>query len=473
MTTRRDATGKNGRRTIDRRLFLPGRGHWILAAFFVAACSRTLLGQGVTEFNVPYGTTLPRGIAAGADGNIWFADYLGYAIVRMTPAGVFTKFPTLTFDATPVGVTLGPDGNIWFTEYLNNNVARITPKGTMTEFPLPCVNPPYCFESNGPAGITVGPDGNLWIAEAAGKIGRMTTTGAATNFDIPSSKGVPVSIAAGADGNLWFTENYANKIGRITTAGTVTEFPVQTANSTPTGIASGPDGNLWFTEQAGNKIGRITPSGVITEFPIPTAATLSSAIVAGTDGNLWFTESFVNKIGRITTAGVITEFPLPAFTGAFSNGIALGSDSDLWLTRTSATTGRITRFTQPASNASFFTLTPCRLVDTRNSPGPDGGPALAAGRDRAVTLAGGCGIPSGATAVAVNVTVTGATAGGHLTAYPARTSLPPTSTISYSPGQTRANNSIFSLGAGGAVEIHCAQAAGSVQFILDVTGFFK
>jgi streptogramin lyase len=472
MTTRRYAAGSNGRRMTLRRLFLPERGHWTVAAFVFAACSRILLGQAVKEFNVPYSTTLPRGIAAGADGNIWFADYLGYAIVRMTPAGVFTKFPTLTFDATPVGVTLGPDDNIWFTEYLNNNLARITPTGTMTEFPLPCVNPPYCFESNGPAGITVGPDGNLWIAEASGKIGRITTAGAATNFDVPSSKGNPVGIAAGADGNLWFTENFANKIGRITTAGKVTEFPVHTANSTPTGIASGPDGNLWFTEQNGNKIGRITPSGVITEFLIPTPATLASAIVAGPDGNLWFTESFVNKIGRITTSGVIAEFPLPAFTGAFSNGIVLGPDGNLWLTRASATAGRITRFTPPASATSFNTLIPCRVVDTRNPTGPNGAPALQAGKDRTFTLAGACGIPSNAAAVAVNVTVTGATAAGHLTAYASGTTLPSTATISYSAGQTRANNAIFSLG-GGAVEIHCAQASGSVQFILDVTGYFR
>src|SRR5262249_9769732 len=153
------------------------------------------LGQAVKEFNVPYATTDPRGIAAGADGNLWFADYLGFAMVRMTPAGVFTKFPTLTFDAVVVGATLGPDGNVWFTEYLHNKVGRITPNGTMTEFPLPCVNPPYCFESNGPYGITVGPDGNLWIAEVAGKIGRMTTAGSATNFDVPSSQGKPINIA--------------------------------------------------------------------------------------------------------------------------------------------------------------------------------------------------------------------------------------------------------------------------------------
>ena len=43
----------------------------------------------------------------------------------------------------------------------------------------------------------------------------------------------------------------------------------------------------------------------------------------------------------------------------------------------------------------FNTLTPCRLVDTRES-----GPALAAGSDRTFTLLGLCGIPSPARALA-------------------------------------------------------------------------
>lgn len=472
MITRRDATGSTGRRTSGRRLVLPERGHWILVGLFIAASSGILLGQGVKEFDVPYGTTSPRGIAAGTDGNIWFADYLGQAIVRLTPAGVFTKFSVPTTYSSPMGATLGPDGNIWVTDYLYNRVDRVTPAGTVTEFPLPCVNPPLCFSSSGPLGIVDGPDGNLWIAEAAGKIGRATTSGTVTNFDIPSSQGAPASIAAGADGNLWFTESYANRIGRITPTGNVTEFPVPTAYSTPSGMAAGPDGNLWFTEQGSNQIGRITTSGVITEFPISTAGVLPTAIAAGPDGNLWFTE-LGNDIGRITPTGDITEFPLPAFSSAFGMGIVLGRDGNLWLTRTNATAARITRFTPPASAENFYTVTPCRVVDTRNPTGPHGGPALQAGNDRLFTLAGACGIPSNAAAVAVNVAVTGGTASGHLTAYPAGTSLPPTSTISYSAGQTRANNGILSLGTGGAVEIHCAQASGSIEFILDVNGYLR
>ena len=61
--------------------------------------------------------------------------------------------------------------------------------------------------------------------------------------------------------------------------------------------------------------------------------------------------------------------------------------------------------------ADFFTLTPCRALDTRQPVGPQGGPALAAGAQRAVTLAGFCGLPATAVAVAVNLTVVAPAAG--------------------------------------------------------------
>ena len=118
-------------------------------------------------------------------------------------------------------------------------------------------------------------------------------------------------------------------------------------------------------------------------------------------------------------------------------------------------------------------MTPCRLVDTRNPTGAHGGPALAAGADRSFTLAGSCGIPTPARALAISVTVTGGTAPGFLTAYPTGTSLPLTSLINYRAGQTRANNGILTLGTGGAVKVHCGQASGTVNFILDVNGYFE
>ena len=105
--------------------------------------------------------------------------------------------------------------------------------------------------------------------------------------------GVLGDIAVGPDGNLWFAVSVvastldsasalratgvtAGKIGRITPTGAVTLYPLPTAYSDPGGIAAGPDGNLWFTETIygpippaaprSGAIARITTDGVITEY---------------------------------------------------------------------------------------------------------------------------------------------------------------------------------------------------------------
>lgn len=127
----------------------------------------------------------------------------------------------------------------------------------------------------------------------------------------------------------------------------------------------------------------------------------------------------------------------------------------------------------PPPGASFYTVAPCRLLDTRAPSGVAGGPALAAGTARLVSVAGRCGIPPGARAAAVNVTVTGASADGHLTMTSPYSIVSGTSTINYRPGQTRANNAIVALEAGGEARVYCAQGSGSVHLVLDVSGYFR
>lgn len=133
---------------------------------------------------------------------------------------------------------------------------------------------------------------------------------------------------------------------------------------------------------------------------------------------------------------------------------------------------RLTADLAGAAGLTFFTVTPCRVLDTRDPDGPFGGPALAAGATRDFIILGHCNIPIGALAVFGNVTITGPTAPGHLTIFPAGTPQPVVSTINFQPGQTRANNGIFVLGSNGAISVVDGQPAGTVHFILDVAGYF-
>jgi streptogramin lyase len=106
----------------------------------------------------------------------------------------------------------------------------------------------------------------------------------------------------------------------------------------------------------------------VTEFPVPTASSGPQGIAAGSDGNLWFTEDSANQIGRITPAGVVTEFPITT-AGTLPVGIAAGSDGNLWFTERNV--GKIGRITVSGVVTEFPIPTtlgyPYFIV-----PGPDG-----------------------------------------------------------------------------------------------------
>jgi hypothetical protein len=125
------------------------------------------------------------------------------------------------------------------------------------------------------------------------------------------------------------------------------------------------------------------------------------------------------------------------------------------------------------SPSSFHTLPPCRVLDTRDATGPYGGPALASGIERNFVLAGQCGIPANAKAVAANLTVTQPTSLGHVQIGPVGGPLPPSSVMNFTAGQTRANNATLPLGVNGDVKVFGALLSGSVHFILDVTGYYQ
>jgi parallel beta helix pectate lyase-like protein len=128
----------------------------------------------------------------------------------------------------------------------------------------------------------------------------------------------------------------------------------------------------------------------------------------------------------------------------------------------------------PASNLSFYSLIPCRLVDTRRAAGPLGGPPLDSGVARTFDLNQSCSVPATAKALVLNVTVTGSTAGGHVALGPGGCAVPSTSTVNFPAGQTRANNAIVGLdGTGNLVAFALMSGGASVHLILDVSGYFQ
>jgi hypothetical protein len=126
------------------------------------------------------------------------------------------------------------------------------------------------------------------------------------------------------------------------------------------------------------------------------------------------------------------------------------------------------------ASAKFFTVPPCRVIDTRDPVGPYGGPALAGNTTRTVTVAGRCGIPATAKSVAANLTVVAPPTDGYITLFPGGTVVPLFSSINFRPGSIRANNTVASLGAAGDLGVLCStDPSAMVNFIIDVSGYFE
>jgi len=127
----------------------------------------------------------------------------------------------------------------------------------------------------------------------------------------------------------------------------------------------------------------------------------------------------------------------------------------------------------PQIGKGFYTITPCRLLDTRQSS------ALLSGSQLVFPAAGitafACGIPAGASAISANVTVVSPTAAGFIALYPGNYPNPPVSTINFSANQIRSNNAILPLASDGSGTLAAQPfvlANGSVQVLVDVNGYY-
>ena len=257
---------------------------------------------------------------------------------------------------------------------------------------------------------------------------------------------------------------------RITVTGGIADLSISKSDS-PDPVV--PGGSVTYTVTVTN-LGPAAASDVVVSDPLPPGTSYVSA--GGTGWSCGLASGTVTCTRASLTLGPAPAITIvvnaPTTTGTISNTASVSSaDSDPVTGNNSATA--TTTVANPPSPASFYTLTPCRIADTRDPAGPFGGPALAAGLQRSFTVAGRCGIPATAKAVSFNVTVTGPSSPGHVSLYPGGTTLPLVSTMNFRPGDTRANNAIIPLGAGGTLAVTSGQGSGTVHFILDTNGYFE
>jgi hypothetical protein len=128
-------------------------------------------------------------------------------------------------------------------------------------------------------------------------------------------------------------------------------------------------------------------------------------------------------------------------------------------------------FAPPATGGlNFYTVTPCRIVDTRNANGTFGGPILNTGTTRAFPLSqAACGLPANTAAYSLNMTVVPSGVLGYLTTWATGGVQPFVSTLNAFKGQVVANAALVPAGTSASINVYVPNAT---HVIIDTNGYF-
>lgn len=131
---------------------------------------------------------------------------------------------------------------------------------------------------------------------------------------------------------------------------------------------------------------------------------------------------------------------------------------------------QIVRVVGEIPSYDFYTVAPCRVLDTRITDTP-----LTSGVPLTIQITGQCNIPSDAAAVSFNITAVDPSSGGRVTIYPGNGPTPATSTLSYTAATNRSNNGVIALSSDnlGTLAALAVLPSGQVDLTLDVNGYFK
>ncbi|HUQ94759.1 MAG TPA: hypothetical protein VM120_23970 [Bryobacteraceae bacterium] len=131
-------------------------------------------------------------------------------------------------------------------------------------------------------------------------------------------------------------------------------------------------------------------------------------------------------------------------------------------------------FTDTSDSLSFYTLAPCRLIDTRTGSGGPGGefgpPSFPANTSRTFNIpASNCNVPANARAYVTNFTVVPKGRLSYIATWPTGAERPLVSTLNSLQGRVLANAAIVPAGTNGAINIF---SSNDTDIVVDISGYF-
>jgi RHS repeat-associated protein len=358
-----------------RRVTPDGNIHTVAGASFSGIADQSCAFQGDGGAALGAEMCAIRSIAEAVDGTIYTiegSDHSGNGRIRkITPDGMIHTLPTATFNTSvgsgnEGGVALGPDGSVYYTDYAGGVVRRITPDGVDKIFAGSLGVRGYAGDGgpatqaqlNFPDNVVVAPNGIVYIPEVQNDAIRVVTP-----------DGVINTLAGGAQ---------SPRNPPIGDGGPALQA---TFNGGLIRSALGPDGALYVGDFNNGEVRRIRPAlpgGVLTAgFTLPsddgrqaydfdssgrhlrtrhalTGATLYSfaydsagRLVTITDGDFNTTTIHHDTSGNPTD-----------ITGPYGHVTTLGVDAN----------GFLSKSVDPASAETDFTYTSDGLMLTRTDP---------------------------------------------------------------------------------------------------------
>ena len=389
------------------------------------------------NFSGTDGFNVQAGLVQGLDGNFYGTTVNGGAhnvgeVYKITPSGTLTVLysfcsqTSCTDGAYPKAALMqASDGNFYGTTsssgvYGQGTVFAINSGGTLTTLYSFCAQSGCADGGNPVAGVTQASDGYLYGTTYAGG---SANSGTVFKLHLVSYL---LTVTAPQNGTVTSSDGYIN------CPGSCTHSYVENSQVTLTGNpAQGYQFSSWGGACTGsNPSCTVTMSNNETVSATFAQSSYTLTVSISGDGTITSTDGYINCPGNCThtylsfTEVTLNAAPSQAWNFAGWSGACSGTGSCEFTVL--GNYGVSAYFIQPGSGLQFSSVTPCRLIDTRNTGSPiQGGTS----QNFIIPQLGSCNIPSAAEAYSLNVTVVPHGTLGYITVWPAGLAQPLISTM--------------------------------------------
>ncbi|HEX2834833.1 MAG TPA: BACON domain-containing carbohydrate-binding protein [Thermoanaerobaculia bacterium] len=299
---------------------------------------------------------LATGLAAGPDGNVWYASEEGDSIGKITPAGTVTDYPQNVAGEFPLRITKGTDGKLWFTTS-TGRVRGITTAGAVVS----------TFNGGAVLDIAAGEDGLLWWYDATPALKKFNTTTNSVDGTYPvNAAAAPLGpLSASSDGVWWGSEEF--RIGRVSYAGATLEKTFRPVAMRPVSLSASAT-HLWYSAPEDDQAGYMGIDGVDVAYDFEPDS-MPGDILAEANDNV---QLITTETGRFYRGSSIAgmDAGLQILPNAEPAHFALDSTGDAWITLPE--TNQVRRLKLTAGLHATYTVPSQEANPTEIVAGPDG-----------------------------------------------------------------------------------------------------